>query len=307
MREETRKQYLKLMGVELYQPLHKIQHKIQSEDSGEGLEIFEEKPVSASFSEKASASSMLEADAPTSSVQNENDNQPAGAGVGADDDLLSYMAMDQTLSDAEDDDVSHEVEQAKPVDDLAALNWDQLQQRIATCEKCSLCQSRTQTVFGVGNPQADLMIIGEAPGAEEDKQGEPFVGAAGKLLDNMLKAIGLNRQKVFIANILKCKPPSNRNPSNEEAMACEAYLLRQIDLIQPKMILSVGGVSAKNLLKTEEAVGRLRQQKQQMVKRKLPVLVTYHPAYLLRKPSEKAKSWEDLKKLKQMMKELDCA
>ncbi|MEJ2214704.1 MAG: uracil-DNA glycosylase, partial [Gammaproteobacteria bacterium] len=138
-------------------------------------------------------------------------------------------------------------------------------------------------------------------------QGEPFVGAAGKLLDNMLKAIGLNRQKVFIANILKCRPPSNRNPSNEEAMACEAYLLRQIDLIQPKMVLSVGGVSAKNLLKTEEAVGRLRQQKQQMVKRKLPVLVTYHPAYLLRKPSEKAKSWEDLKKLKQMMKELDCA
>ena len=305
MREETRKQYLKLMGIELYQPLHKLQHKIQSEDSGEDLEISEEKPVSASFSEKASASSMLEADAPTSGVQNENDNQPAGAG--ADDDLLAYMAMDQTLSDAEDDDVSDEVQQAKPVDDLAALNWDQLQQRIAACEKCSLCQSRTQTVFGVGNPQADLMIIGEAPGADEDKQGEPFVGAAGKLLDNMLKAIGLNRQKVFIANILKCRPPSNRNPSNEEAMACEAYLLRQIDLIQPKIILSVGGVSAKNLLKTEEAVGRLRQQKQQMVKRKLPVLVTYHPAYLLRKPSEKAKSWEDLKKLKQMMKELDCA
>ena len=307
MREETRKQYLKLMGIELYQPLHKIQHKMQSEDSAEDLDFSEEKPVSASFSEKASASSMLEADAPTSGVQNENDNQPAGAGAGADDDLLAYMAMDQTLSDAEDDDVSDEVQQAKPVDDLAVLNWDQLQQRIAACEKCSLCQSRTQTVFGVGNPQADLMIIGEAPGADEDKQGEPFVGAAGKLLDNMLKAIGLNRQKVFIANILKCRPPSNRNPSNEEAMACEAYLLRQIDLIQPKIILSVGGVSAKNLLKTEEAVGRLRQQKQQMVKRKLPVLVTYHPAYLLRKPSEKAKSWEDLKKLKQMMKELDCA
>jgi uracil-DNA glycosylase family 4 len=306
MREETRKQYLKLMGIELYQPQHKIQHKIQqqirSEDSGEDLEISEEKPVSASFSEKASASSMLEADAPTSSVQNENDNQSAGA----DDDLLSYMAMDQALPDAEDE-APDEIEQAESADDLATLDWDQLQQRIAACEKCSLCQSRTQTVFGVGNPQADLMVIGEAPGAEEDKQGEPFVGAAGKLLDNMLKAIGLNRQKVFIANILKCRPPSNRNPSNEEAMACEAYLLRQIDLIQPKMVLSVGGVSAKNLLKTEEAVGRLRQQKQQMVKRKLPVLVTYHPAYLLRKPSEKAKSWEDLKKLKQMMKELDCA
>jgi uracil-DNA glycosylase len=302
MREETRKQYLKLMGIELYQPLHKI----QSGDSGEDLEISEEKPVSASFSEKASASSMLEADAPTSSVQNENDNQSAGAGAGADDDLLSYMAMDQALPDAEDE-APDEIEQAESADDLATLDWDQLQQRIAACEKCSLCQSRTQTVFGVGNPQADLMVIGEAPGAEEDKQGEPFVGAAGKLLDNMLKAIGLNRQKVFIANILKCRPPSNRNPSNEEAMACEAYLLRQIDLIQPKMVLSVGGVSAKNLLKTEEAVGRLRQQKQQMVKRKLPVLVTYHPAYLLRKPSEKAKSWEDLKKLKQMMKELDCA
>jgi len=300
MREETRKQYLKLMGIELYQPLHKI----QSGDSGAELQMSEEKPVSASFSEKASASSMLEADAPTSSVQNENDNQSAGAG--ADDDLLSYMAMDQALPDAEDE-APDEIEQAESADDLATLDWDQLQQRIAACEKCSLCQSRTQTVFGVGNPQADLMVIGEAPGAEEDKQGEPFVGAAGKLLDNMLKAIGLSRQKVFIANILKCRPPSNRNPSNEEAMACEAYLLRQIDLIQPKMILSVGGVSAKNLLKTEEAVGRLRQQKQQMVKLKLPLLVTYHPAYLRRKPSEKAKSWEYLKKLKQMMEELDCA
>ncbi|MEJ2214705.1 MAG: hypothetical protein P8Y20_11760, partial [Gammaproteobacteria bacterium] len=147
MREETRKQYLKLMGIELYQPQHKIQHQIQSEDSGAELEVSEEKPVSASFSEKASASSMLEADAPTSSVQNENDNQSAGA----DDDLLSYMAMDQALPDAEDE-APDEIEQAESADDLATLDWDQLQQRIAACEKCSLCQSRTQTVFGVGNP-----------------------------------------------------------------------------------------------------------------------------------------------------------
>ncbi len=300
MQEHIRKQYLKLMGIELYQPMQDIKHGMQQDiaiaeqSATPEPEIEAEEPLSEKVTEAVRESVPKPVSEPVS--------EPVS---GSDDDLMSYMSMDQTLPDPETEDDEPEIAAQSPAaDDLSALSWDELQQHIANCEKCSLCQSRTQTVFGVGNPQADVMVIGEAPGAEEDRQGEPFVGAAGKLLDNMLKAIGLDRQKVFIANILKCRPPANRNPSNEEAMACEGYLLRQIDLIQPKLILSVGGVSAKNLLKTEEAVGRLRQQQQKMVKRNLPVLVTYHPAYLLRKPSEKAKSWEDLKKFKQMMKDL---
>ena len=292
MQENIRKQYLKLMGIELYRPTHELHSDIVT---SEEADAFLEEPVFELASDPETAVSVQETAEQAPPVEQAN--------TSADDDLMSYMAMDQALPES-DDEEPQVANQFSTKDDLSGLDWEQLQQRIAECEKCSLCQSRTQTVFGVGNNQADVMVIGEAPGSEEDKQGKPFVGAAGKLLDNMLKAIGLDREKVFIANILKCRPPANRNPSNEEAMACEGYLLRQIDLIQPKLILSVGGVSAKNLLKTEEAVGRLRQQRQQMVKRNIPVLVTYHPAYLLRKPSEKAKSWEDLKKFKQMMKDL---
>jgi len=292
MREETRKQYLKLMGIELYRPAHELHSGIVT---SEEADAFVEEPVSELATDPETAVSVQDTAVQAPPIEQAN--------TSADDDLMSYMAMDQALPES-DDEEPQVAKHSSSTDELSGLDWEQLQQRIAECEKCSLCQSRTQTVFGVGNNQADVMVIGEAPGAEEDKQGKPFVGAAGKLLDNMLKAIGLDRENVFIANILKCRPPANRNPSNEEAIACEGYLLRQIDLIQPKLILSVGGISAKNLLKTEEAVGRLRQQRQQMVKRNIPVLVTYHPAYLLRKPSEKAKSWEDLKKFKQMMKDL---
>ena len=229
------------------------------------------------------------------------------------DDLMSYMVLDQDhdqhrdqletmpQADAEDELLVFPLKDKPPIPGVESLDWEGLQQQIANCERCELCKTRTNTVFGVGNPDADVMVIGEAPGADEDVRGEPFVGRAGQLLDNMLKAIGLDRQQVFIANILKCRPPNNRNPSFEEVTACEGYLNRQIDLIKPKIILSVGGVSAKNLLKTEESVGRLRLQQHQLVNRSIPVLVTYHPAYLLRKPSEKAKSWEDLKKLNQVL------
>ncbi len=216
---------------------------------------------------------------------------------------MSYMDMDESMPEAESEDeiLEFPLKEKPAIPGIESLDWDGLQQRVANCERCELCKTRSNTVFGVGNPQAEIMIIGEAPGADEDARGEPFVGRAGQLLDNMLKAIGLDRQQVFIANILKCRPPENRNPSLEEVTACEGYLNRQIDLIQPKIILSVGGVSARNLLKTEEPVGRLRLQQHQLVNRRVPVIVTYHPAYLLRKPSEKAKSWEDLKKLKQVM------
>ena len=172
--------------------------------------------------------------------------------------------------------------------------WADLRQRVAECQQCDLHRGRTQTVFGVGDHNADWLIIGEAPGAEEDKQGEPFVGRAGKLLNSMLLACGLQREQVFIANILKCRPPGNRDPKPEEVAACSSYLRQQIDLIQPKIILAVGRIAAQNLLQTETPIGKMRGQKYEYADTGIPVVVTYHPAYLLRSPREKRKSWQDL-------------
>ncbi len=180
--------------------------------------------------------------------------------------------------------------------DIAGLGWDGLRDRVKACRACDLHETRTQTVFGVGNQNADLMIIGEAPGADEDRQGEPFVGRAGQLLNAMLKAIGFSREQVFIANVLKCRPPGNRDPHMEEALNCEPFLLRQIDLIQPKVILAVGRIAAQNILKTDVAVGKLRGRTDTIGEAKIPVVVTYHPAYLLRSPDQKAKAWQDLQR-----------
>lgn len=175
-----------------------------------------------------------------------------------------------------------------------APDWDALRASVAACTRCALHQSRTQTVFGVGNVAADWMIIGEAPGQEEDRRGEPFVGRAGKLLDEMLLSLGLDRQSVFIANILKCRPPNNRDPKADEAASCRSYLERQIDLVAPRIILAVGRVAAQHLLATDAPVGRLRGSVHELADRQLPVVVTYHPAYLLRSPTQKRKSWQDL-------------
>ena len=183
-----------------------------------------------------------------------------------------------------------------------ADGWEQLRSRVTTCTGCELHAARTQTVFGTGDRNADLMVIGEAPGAEEDKQGEPFVGAAGQLLNAILRAVGLGREQVYIANIVKCRPPGNRNPGKTEAAACRQYLDRQIELIQPRVILAVGAVSAHNLLLSDESVGRLRQRPHRYGKHNIPLLVTYHPAYLLRSPAEKAKVWQDLQRLAQLMR-----
>jgi DNA polymerase len=181
------------------------------------------------------------------------------------------------------------------------LTWDDLRAAVAACTSCSLHTSRTQTVFGVGDPQADWMIIGEAPGAEEDRRGEPFVGRAGKLLDEMLRAVGRSRDRVFIANILKCRPPNNRDPKAEESAACRGYLQRQIELIEPKIILAVGRIAAQLLLETDEPVGRLRGSRHQLGD--TPLVVTYHPAYLLRSPSQKRKAWDDLCLATRLMRE----
>ena len=179
--------------------------------------------------------------------------------------------------------------------------WDDLRAAVAACTSCSLHTSRTQTVFGVGDPQADWMIIGEAPGAEEDRRGEPFVGRAGKLLDEMLRAVGRSRDRVFIANILKCRPPNNRDPKAEESAACRGYLQRQIELVEPKIILAVGRIAAQLLLETDEPVGRLRGSRHQLGD--TPLVVTYHPAYLLRSPTQKRKAWDDLRLAKRLMRE----
>ncbi len=170
--------------------------------------------------------------------------------------------------------------------------WDELRAEVSGCTRCRLHEGRTQTVFGVGNPDADWLIVGEAPGAEEDRRGEPFVGRAGKLLDEMLRAIGQGRDRVFIANILKCRPPNNRDPKPDEARECRAYLDRQMELVNPKVILAVGRIAAQQLLDTDSPVGRMRGRRHQLGD--TPLVVTYHPAYLLRSPSQKRKAWDDL-------------
>jgi len=175
-----------------------------------------------------------------------------------------------------------------------AQDWLALETQVSSCKKCQLHESRTQTVFGTGNRDADWLIIGEAPGADEDRQGEPFVGRAGKLLTEMLFAAGLQRADVYIANILKCRPPANRDPAPDEVACCHAYLQQQIALIQPQLILAVGRIAAHNLLRTDCQLGRLRGKVHHYGDTNIPVIVTYHPAYLLRSPLEKRKVWNDL-------------
>ncbi len=185
--------------------------------------------------------------------------------------------------------------------DLATLGWTALREAVAGCRACGLCESRTQTVFGTGHEQAHWLVVGEAPGENEDLQGEPFVGAAGRLLDSMLAALRLTRasdgelppaQRVYIANTLKCRPPRNRNPTAAEMMQCEPFLVRQIELLQPKIILAMGKFAVQMLLRSDEPVGRLRGRVHRY--QGVPLIVTYHPAYLLRSLPEKARAWEDL-------------
>lgn len=190
---------------------------------------------------------------------------------------------------------------APAVAGAGAGEWALLESEVRDCTRCGLCAGRNQTVFGVGDRQAALMVIGEAPGAEEDRRGEPFVGPAGQLLNAMLKAIGHEREAVFIANVIKCRPPNNRDPSPAEVAACLPYLQRQLALVAPRAILCVGRVAAQSLLGTDEPVGRLRGRRHEFGGR--PLVVTYHPSYLLRAPGEKRKAWEDLKLLRQVLRD----
>lgn len=180
---------------------------------------------------------------------------------------------------------------------------DALRSKVAACTACPLHSGRRQTVFGVGNPKAAWMFVGEGPGEEEDRRGEPFVGRAGKLLDAMLRAMGLDRTTVYIANIVKCRPPGNRNPGLEEAASCIPYLKRQIELIEPRLIVALGAVAAQRLLETDRPVGAMRGKLHYAEHLEPPVLVTYHPAYLLRSPGQKRKAWDDLQLA---MREMDA-
>jgi len=181
---------------------------------------------------------------------------------------------------------------------VSELGWEDLRETVIACTACGLCKGRRQAVFGVGNVQAHWMIVGEAPGEQEDIRGEPFVGKSGQLLDNMLRAIALTRgeaepaRQVYIANTIKCRPPGNRNPEPDELAKCEPYLVRQVQLVQPRIILAMGRFAVQSLLRSSEPIGRLRGKVHRY--QGVPLIVTYHPAYLLRNPEDKAKAWDDL-------------
>jgi uracil-DNA glycosylase family 4 len=186
---------------------------------------------------------------------------------------------------------------APPAEGITEMDWSQLETAVTGCRACGLCESRRHTVFGAGSTAADWMVVGEAPGENEDREGLPFVGASGELLDNMLRAVGRSRsgsgaQGAYIANVLKCRPPSNRNPQPAEIAQCAPYLARQVALLQPKIILAMGRFAVQSLLQTNEPIGKLRGRVHHY--QGVPVIVTYHPAYLLRTPTDKAKAWADL-------------
>lgn len=185
------------------------------------------------------------------------------------------------------------------MNDEASDSWQDLRQKVASCALCGLEETRTQTVFGAGSHEADLLVIGEAPGANEDKQGEPFVGRAGMLLNAMLHAIGLDRQDIYIANILKCRPPNNRDPNSREVKLCTPYLKQQIAMLKPKLIVTVGRIAAQFLLNTEDSMGKLRGKV--FAYEEIPVVATYHPAYLLRSPRAKEKSYQDFLRIRELL------
>lgn len=187
------------------------------------------------------------------------------------------------------------------IDAADLIQWPALETAIQSCHQCLLGDSCTRKVPGKGNQQADVLIIGEAPGHEEDQQGKPFVGRAGQLLDRMLMAIEVDPQQVYITNILKCRPPNNRDPRVEEIQSCSQFLQAQIQLVKPRVIFSVGRISAQSLLQEQAPLGRLRDRQHILPGSDIPLLVTYHPAYLLRNPVEKAKVWQDLKSLKRLL------
>ncbi len=258
-----------------------------------GIQLWESRPVAQDAPIKPET--MTRTKEPTPSPDIPAPATPMPTPVAPDNEIPSEYAQWAEAS-ASDDELEFDFEPPAPPDRasrIAAMDWNQLKAEVVACTHCALHASRTQGVFGVGDRKARWMIIGEAPGADEDRLGEPFVGRAGKLLDMMLLALGLKREQVFIANILKSRPPGNRDPLPEEVQACWPFLQRQIELVKPEIILAVGRIAAQNLLQTDVPVGRLRGRLHRLQGR-IPLVVTYHPAYLLRSPRQKRKAWDDL-------------
>lgn len=274
-------------------------------------------PQTADFpSQRAAEQDAKEADSPLStavphSPLHEEDNEwdrPQSLSLETEEGLESPPPSDDWIPPPEDDwepvfesEAADSILTAPPAPPIsreariAQMDWETLTAEARQCTACALCTTRTQAVFGVGNREADWLVIGEAPGADEDRQGEPFVGRAGKLLNPMMLAIGLKREQVYIANILKCRPPENRDPAPAEASHCRPFLERQIALIRPRIILALGRIAAQNLLHTDTQIGKLRGRVHDFGPTQIPLVVTYHPAYLLRSPREKRKVWDDLR------------
>lgn len=216
--------------------------------------------------------------------------------------ILSWVSNARLISEsAKMTELLQALQESSIASTPTCLNWDDLAKNVASCVACDLHKTRTQTVFGVGNKQAQLVFVGEAPGMNEDRRGEPFVGRAGQLLDSMLKSIGLNRQEIFIANVLKCRPPNNRDPRPEEVEQCTPFLEQQLMLLQPKLIVALGRIAAHYLLKTNAPLNQMRNQRHSFGKNNIPLLVTFHPAYLLRSPLEKRKAYDDLLQIRQFL------
>ncbi len=300
---ELQRRYLEAMGIPLWQrrtPLPGVSDAAGPAPVGLAAGPVEA-PVAGPSEPDSSAAAAFVEPSPHVGVP----PAPESAAASDDDPFAELPPLDETdtwLPAAVDDDVfSSEAPQAPPappVDERAAriacMDWDALAREVSGCRTCGLCQTRTQTAFGVGDRKARWMIVGEAPGAEEDRQGEPFVGQAGQLLNLMLKAIGFERAEVFIANVIKCRPPNNRDPKPEEMAACEPFLDRQLALVEPDIVLVVGRIAAQRLLGSDAPVGKLRGRVHRFGPRQIPLVVTYHPAYLLRSPLEKRKAWDDL-------------
>jgi DNA polymerase len=259
-----------------------------------GVRVWQPLPPPPAVEAPAPAVVRVASDAPSQASERENGAPVRTAAVS--------QAREQIPVNSGDPAPAAPAPQALPAD-IATMDWSSLQQAVANCQACELCKSRKNTVFGIGDSQAHWLVVGEAPGENEDLQGEPFVGAAGQLLDNMLKAVGVSRngngaQGAYIANVLKCRPPGNRNPQPQEVLQCEPYLRRQVELLQPKIILALGRFAVQTLLQgsvpevATMPLGKMRGQVHQY--HGVPVIVSYHPAYLLRTPLDKAKAWADL-------------
>ena len=289
---QTRNQYMKAMGIPVWMP------RISEDDVAADADVPQNRQQ-LSKTHASVARNTTQDDVQYLGQQVPN-KVPAPASITA---LVNDTPDHQQITPISPPASRNPATASRPVTapDCSGMDWANLQESVRNCQLCGLHQSRTQTVFGTGDRQANWMIVGEAPGANEDRQGEPFVGKAGKLLNNMLAAVGLPRNAVYISNVLKCRPPNNRDPKPEESALCRGYLERQIALVQPTLIIVVGRIAAHNLLHVTTPLGRLRGTVHSLPGTELPVIVTYHPAYLLRQPTEKRKAWQDLQLARQVM------